>query len=150
MTSGYNIIDPEKGVYQIPVDRAIAMMANNPNYLEPAESAAVDLDEMSPMERGEWLFHKSQLACASCHSVDGSSKQAPTMMGRFGKPSPLDDGTEVTFDDAYFVESLVEPKKKYAKGYDKAKNPAAAEMPAFKDQISEQQLEDLKAYLKSL
>jgi cytochrome c oxidase subunit 2 len=105
---------------------------------------------MSPAERGEWLFFKSQLACGACHTTDGSKKEAPHLMGRFGKPTDLDDGTPQAFDDAYFKESLMEPKAKFAKGYDKSKNAAAAEMPSFKGKISDQQLIDLQAYLKSL
>ncbi len=149
MLTKYDVVDPEKGVYQIPIDDSIAMLVNNPQYLQPAVAAGVDLDEMSPIERGEWLFFKSQLACGACHTTDGTKKQAPTLMGRFGKDTELETG-KVMFDDAYFKESLDNPKSQFVKGYDKAKNPAAAEMPAFKGKISDRQYQDLLTYLKSL
>ena len=62
----------------------------------------------------------------------------------------LSDGSTVTFDEAYLKESLVDPKAKFAEGFDKASNPAAAEMPAFGDKLTPQVLADLVAYLKSL
>ncbi|MFT7624189.1 MAG: mono/diheme cytochrome c family protein, partial [Myxococcota bacterium] len=149
MLTKYDVVDPEKGVYQVPIDAGMDMLVKNPSFLEPHVGMEVDLDEMSPIERGDYLFNKSNFACGACHSVDGSVKQAPTMMGRFGKPSKLEGG-EVAFDDAYFKESLVDPAAKFAVGFDKSVNAAAAEMPSFKGKVSDQQLADLMAYLKSL
>ena len=146
----YSVVDPEKGVYQVPVAQAMDMLVKDPSNLEPPVKLEVNLDEMSPVERGEFLFQKSDLACGACHSIDGTAKQAPTMLARFGKPAALADGSSVTFDADYLKESLMDPKAKYAQGFDKASNPAAAEMPAFADQVTPQMFADLLAYLKSL
>jgi cytochrome c oxidase subunit 2 len=118
--------------------------------LEPAVVIKADLDEMSPMERGEYLFHKSVHACGACHSVDGSKKQAPTMLGRFGQPAELSDGSTVTFDVSYLIESINNPKVKLAKGYDPSKDAGAVEMPSFAGKITDQEMSDLTAYLQSL
>lgn len=148
--SAYGTIDAEKGHYKVPIERAMELMVNKPGALEPAVVIKADLDEMSPMERGEHLFHKSVHACGACHSVDGSKKQAPTMLGRFGQPSELSDGSTVTFDVSYLTESMNEPKAKLAKGYDPTKDAGAVEMPAFAGKISDQEMSDLTAYLQSL
>ena len=148
--NSYGTVDANKGHYKVPIDRAMEMMVQKPGALEPAVVIKADLDEMSPMERGEYLFHKSVHACGACHSVDGSKKQAPTMLGRFGQPAELSDGTSVPFDDAYLVESINNPKVKLAKGYDPAKDAGAVEMPSFDGKLSSQEMSDLTAYLKSL
>lgn len=72
------------------------------------------------------------------------------MLGRFGQPAELSDGTSVPFDDAYLVESINNPKVKLAKGYDPAKDAGAVEMPSFDGKLSSQEMSDLTAYLKSL
>jgi cytochrome bd-type quinol oxidase subunit 1/mono/diheme cytochrome c family protein len=146
----YGTIDADKGHYKVPIERAMEMVVARPASLEPAIVIKADLDEMSPMERGEHLFHKSVHACGACHSVDGSKKQAPTLLGRFGKPTELSDGTTSAFDRAYVVESLNLPKVKLTKGYDPSKVAGAVEMPSFAGKISDQELTDLIAYLQSL
>ena len=146
----YGTIDADKGHYKVPIERAMEMVVEKPSALEPAVIVKADLDEMSPMERGEHLFHKSVHACGACHSVDGSKKQAPTLLGRFGQPAELSDGTASPFDRAYVVESLNAPKAKLAKGYDPSKVAGAVEMPSFAGKISDQELTDLIAYLQSL
>ena len=149
LTAAYDVVNPERGVYQIPVDRAIALLESNPSLLAPVAGEPVDLDEMGPLERGEYYFQK-KFACSACHSTDGTVKQAPTLLGRYGKPSPQSDGSEVLFDEAYVRESVYEPQKKLAKGFDKSKNPGSAEMTPFAGQISAAELADLLTYIKSL
>lgn len=146
----FDVVDPEKGVYQVPVDRAMDLMVKDPSFLEPPVKIDADLDEMSPLERGEWLFVKSTFACSACHSTDGTAAQAPTMLGRFGKETELSDGTKVPFDEAYFKRAVLDAQADFAAGYDPSKDVGAAKMPAFKGQISDEQLADLLTYVQSL
>ena len=145
----YGVVDPERGRYQVPIDKAMDMMVASPAGLEPTVVIRADLDEMSPAERGGFLFDNKH-ACGACHSVDGAAKQAPTLLARFGKPTELSDGSTPTFDEAYFRASLMEPMAQLAKGYDPGKDAGAAEMPTFAGKVSEQEIQDLLAYLKSL
>ncbi|HIA00735.1 MAG TPA: hypothetical protein EYN66_02280, partial [Myxococcales bacterium] len=105
MLHSYGTVDAERGIYQVPVDKAMGLLANNPALLEPSVLPPADLDEMSPTERGEWLFHKSTVfACGGCHKVDGTKGSAPGLQARFGMATQLDGADAVQFDDAYFLE----------------------------------------------
>ncbi|MEW6127320.1 MAG: cytochrome c oxidase subunit II [Acidobacteriota bacterium] len=89
---------------------------------------------------GEKLF--SQLACNSCHKTDQSGR-GPALEGRFGKSEALQAGGTVTIDENYVRESIVNPRAKIVAGYDPV-------MPTFQGLVSEEQLLQLIAYIKSL
>jgi cytochrome c oxidase subunit 2 len=61
----------------------------------------------------------------------------------FGSTVKLQDGRTIVVDDAYLRESILFPSEKIVAGY-------PAIMPTFKGQISEEQLLQLIAYIKSL
>ena len=54
------------------------------------------------------------------------------------------DGAQVTVDDNYVRESIEYPNKQTVAGF------AAGAMPTFKGVLSDQEISDLIAYLKSL
>lgn len=64
--------------------------------------------------RGRKLFMKLQ--CVSCHSADAQAR-APVLEEIYGKRIPLASGGEVTVDEAYLRESIVNPRAKIAAGY---------------------------------
>ena len=80
-----------------------------------------------------------QLACITCH---GTGK-GPSLNGIYGKPVKLTNGATVVADDAYLRESVLYPSAKIVEGY----RPI---MPTFKGQVTEEQLLQLIAYIKSL
>ncbi len=85
-----------------------------------------------------------QYGCIGCHSVDGSATVGPTWKGLFGKTETLEDGRTVTVDEEYLRRSILEPGAEIVKGYPNV-------MPnTYKDQLSEEELEALIAYIKSL
>lgn len=94
----------------------------------------------SMAEEGEKLF--TSLGCASCHLPDGTGR-APKMMGVFGSTVKLQDGSTVTADENYIRESIMTPMAKIVAGY-------APLMPTFQGQVSEEQLAQIIAYIKSL
>jgi cytochrome c oxidase subunit 2 len=103
------------------------------------ESASSETD---PVVRGEkWA---KQFGCTGCHSIDGTTLVGPTWKGLDGKQEPLADGSAVTVDDAYLLESITAPGAKVVAGFQNI-------MPAnLAEQMTEEQLADLIAFIKSL
>lgn len=94
----------------------------------------------TPVEAGARLF--TQLGCATCHNP-GSGALGPNLAGVAGHTVKLTDGTEVVADDEYLRESILNSQAKVVAGY-------APVMPLFKGMISEDQILNLIAYIKSL
>src|SRR5205085_5534450 len=63
----------------------------------------------------------------------------------FGKEQFLQDGSKVTVDEAYIRESILNPQAKIAAGF---QTPSI--MPTFQGQVSEEQILQLIAYVRSL
>ena len=80
--------------------------------------------------------------CSACHSVDDTTKIAPPWRGLYGKQIELNDGSLVTVDDAYLIESIKEPNAKIVKGFTKGAMPAIS--------LSEEEINSLIAYIKSV
>lgn len=91
-------------------------------------------------EAGAKLF--DQLACHTCHKSDGTGR-GPALEGVYGKPVQLAGGQRIVADDAYLRESITNPKAQVVAGYE-------AIMPTFQGQVSEEQLLQLLAYVRSL
>jgi cytochrome c oxidase subunit 2 len=98
------------------------------------------VDDMKPVEAGKKLFEDYD--CISCHGT-GQRMRCPTLGNLYGTSVTLTDGRQVLFDEQYIRESVLEPNAKVVAGF-----PAA--MPSFKGQLSEDQIMDLIAYIKSL
>jgi cytochrome c oxidase subunit II len=94
----------------------------------------------SPAAAGEKLF--TSLACVTCHSGDSASR-GPNLTGIFGHEVELQGGGKVVADEAYLRESIVNPQAKVVAGFPPI-------MPPFQGMVSEEQLLQLIAYLKSL
>jgi cytochrome c oxidase subunit II len=82
------------------------------------------------------------LGCSGCHRID-SGGVGPPLAGVFGKPVPLADGSTVTADEQYIRDSILLPQKQIVAG----RQPV---MPSFQGRVSEEQLAQLIAYVKSL
>ena len=89
---------------------------------------------------GEKIF--AELGCATCHRTD-SQGRGPNLTGVFGKPVQLEDGRMVTADENYLRESILDPGSKITKGFKPV-------MPTFQGLVSEEQVNALVAYVKSL
>ena len=96
--------------------------------------------EDSPVDAGAKLFQ--DLACFSCHAA-GSGQRGPSLAGVFGKEVELQGGQKVIADEAYLRESIVNPQAKIVAGYQPL-------MPTFQGLVTEEQLLQLIAYVKSL
>ncbi len=80
-----------------------------------------------------------QFACITCH---GTGK-GPSFVGIYGKPVKLTDGTTLVVDDDYLRHCILHPSDRVVAGY-------APLMPTFKGEISEEELLQIIAYIKSL
>jgi cytochrome c oxidase subunit 2 len=94
----------------------------------------------SPVAAGEKLFN--DLACNTCHQ-EGPQGRGPALAGVYGKPVELQGGGTVTADDAYIRESIVNPQAKVVNGFQPI-------MPTFQGLVTEEQLLQLIAYIRSL
>jgi cytochrome c oxidase subunit 2 len=90
--------------------------------------------------RGEALFHT--LGCSGCHSPS-SKIHAPPLEGVYGHLVPLETKEFVVADDRYIRDSILLPASQIVAGYQNL-------MPSFKGHISEEEIMEVIAYLKSI
>jgi cytochrome c oxidase subunit 2 len=95
----------------------------------------------TPAAQGQQLFQS--LGCASCHGANGEGGRGPTLAGVFGKKTELQTGESVPVDEGYVRESILNPQAKLVAGF-------GAIMPTFQGQVTEDQLMQLTAFIKSL
>ncbi len=95
----------------------------------------------TPVEMGQDLF-TNKLGCASCHA-GGPQQRGAKLEGLFGTQVRLTGGGTVTADEQYIRNSILNPAAQVVEGYQPI-------MPTFKGQVTEEQLNALVAYIKSL
>jgi cytochrome c oxidase subunit 2 len=96
--------------------------------------------DQSLSAKGQGLF--LQLGCAVCHRND-SQGRAPVLDGLYQRPVLLTTGQVVTADESYLRESILYPAAKIVAGFEPL-------MPTFQGLLSEEQIVQLIAYVKSL
>jgi len=94
----------------------------------------------TPEQAGERLF--TALGCVACHGAN-AVQRAPKLDGVFGSEVKLSTGETVTADEQYLRESILHSQAKLVAGYE-------AIMPIYDNQIGEEDLLNLLAYIKSL
>ena len=95
----------------------------------------------TPVEEGRDLF-TNKLGCASCHA-GGPQQRGAKLEGVFGTDVKLVGGATVKADENYIRNSILNPASQVVEGYQPI-------MPTFKGQVTEEQLNALVAYIKSL
>jgi cytochrome c oxidase subunit 2 len=105
----------------------------------------------SMTESGAALFQT--LACDTCHLASpaaaaaaagvGRAPRAPALDGVFGKQVALAGGQVLIADENYLRESILQPAVKVVAGWTPI-------MPTYQGQVTEEQLNQLIAYIKSL
>ena len=91
-------------------------------------------------ETGKQLF--ASLGCSTCHRFDVQGR-GPNLQGVYNKPVLLEDGRTVIADENYVRESILNPTAKIVSGFKPV-------MPTFQGIVSDEQLNALVAYVKSL
>jgi cytochrome c oxidase subunit 2 len=94
----------------------------------------------TPAQNGERLFTEFQ--CITCHKAD-STGRGPSLLGVFGNSVVLTDGRKVIADENYLRESIMNSQAKVVQGFQPI-------MPLFQGMVSEENLVQLIAYLKTL
>lgn len=89
------------------------------------------------IKRGENIFYKHTAACVLCHQLKG---QGSTV-------GPALDGIATRGTPDYIRQSLLEPNKVLAKGYE---NLGSSPMPPMGDLFGPQELADVQAFLQTL
>ncbi|MGA7925051.1 MAG: cytochrome c oxidase subunit II [Candidatus Sulfotelmatobacter sp.] len=110
--------------------------------LEPAQYEAwMNGGSTGPLSAtGEKIF--AELGCSTCHRSDAQGR-GPNLQGVFGKPVQLEDGRTVNADENYLRECILDPGAKRVKGFQPI-------MPTFQGLVSEEQVNALVAYIKSI
>jgi cytochrome c oxidase subunit 2 len=110
--------------------------------LEPAQYEAwINGGSTGPLSAtGEKIF--AELGCVTCHRSDIQGR-GPNLHGVFGKPVQLEDGRTVTADENYLRECILDPGAKRVKGFQPI-------MPTFQGLVTEEQVNALVAYIKSI
>lgn len=91
-------------------------------------------------QEGEKLFR--EYGCSGCH-IGSTIIHAPPLNGVYGRPVPLQTGQFVVADDGYIRDSILLPAKDIVAGY-------TNDMPSFQGRLSEDDLLELVAYIKSI
>jgi cytochrome c oxidase subunit 2 len=111
-----------------------------PSEAVPTEATSSDDPLPTPQQLGAALYRR--LACGSCHDA-GSSVHASALAGLYGSRVALADGSALVADDNYLREAIVAPKARVVAGQPNI-------MPSYADQLDEEQIQALVAYLRSL
>lgn len=101
-----------------------------------------------PEIEGERIY---KMICASCHQINGTKLVGPpwnsssdsTGQYGYGYPVTLASGGTAERDDNYYRESILNPELKIVNGY-------APAMSSYQGQLSEQDISNVIAYIKTL
>lgn len=96
----------------------------------------------APLSRGQAIFYR--VGCSACH-VQTSNVLAPRLDGLWGRPTKLNTGREVTVDENYIRESILDPNAKIAAGY-----ASPSLMPSFAGRLTDQELTELVEFIRSI
>ena len=91
---------------------------------------------------GERLF---QINCSGCHAIDGVAKTGPALNAIWGETERLIDGSQVTVDENYVRESILEPNAKIVEGYG-----PVSKMNSFQGKLNDKEIGYLIDYIKYL
>ena len=100
-----------------------------------------NVNQQSASTAGQQLYQS--LGCVSCHGANAEGGRGPALQGLFNSQMPLNNGQVVKADENYIRESILNPQAKIVAGFGPI-------MPSFQGQVSEEQLMQLVAYIKSL
>ncbi len=99
------------------------------------------VSSLPPAELGEKLYKEK--GCNACHSIDGSVVIGPSFKGLYDRTGTLEDGNPYTADENYIIKSIYEPQEEMVEGFQPV-------MPSFKGILSEDEVDALIAYIKTL
>jgi len=81
-------------------------------------------------------------SCLTCHNA-ASGPRGPDLAGLYGRTVTLRDGKRITADENYLRDSILRPARQIVEGYENL-------MPPYQDQLKEEEVLHLIAFIKSL
>lgn len=120
---------------------AVIRVMSEADFDEFKQTAADLYKDKTPAEIGALVY--TLKGCNACHTVDGSVSTGPTWKGIWGQTHRFTDGTSGVVDENYVRESILTPSAKIVAGFPN-------QMQSYQGQISEEEIEGIIAYLKSL
>lgn len=96
----------------------------------------------TPAQQGEAIY--KQLACGNCHGEMDTSR-APSLVGLYGRERKFNNGSTHIADRDYIRQAIINPENHLLAGYGQVTT-----MPSYKDQLDEDGINQLIAYIKSL
>tara|TARA_B100001250_G_scaffold405439_1_gene422921 strand:+ start:30 stop:737 length:708 start_codon:yes stop_codon:yes gene_type:complete len=169
--AGNSVINKEKKIISLPIATAVSKVAKlgkvdareelikrsiekDGKYEAPKDASKVDLSDPALIAQGKVLFQAK--TCFTCHQTNpaipapaGMAIKAPTFIGDFwGKEREVHIGFQgpiqkVVRNEEYFIESVMQPMAKVAKG-------ALAPMILAPGLVNNEEVLALMAYVKSL
>ena len=169
--AGNAVVNKEKKIVSLPISTALSKVATlgkiearkelikrsiekDGKYEPPKDVSKVDLSDPTLIAQGKVLFQSK--TCFTCHQVDpavpapaGMAIKAPVFVGDFwGKEREVHIGYQgpiqkVIRNEEYFIESVMQPMAKVAKG-------ALAPMVIAPGLVNNEEVIALMAYVKSL
>ena len=169
--AGNAVVNKEKKIVSLPISTALSKVATlgkiearkelikrsiekDGKYEPPKDVSKVDLSDPALIAQGKVLFQSK--TCFTCHQVDpavpapaGMAIKAPVFIGDFwGKEREVHIGYQgpiqkVIRNEEYFIESVMQPMAKVAKG-------ALAPMVIAPGLVNNEEVIALMAYVKSL
>lgn len=101
-----------------------------------------DSADADPARHGAQLVQ--DYGCTACHATDSTRKVGPGWGGLYNHRVSLADGSSVTADEAYLARAIRQPDAQVVKGF------PAGVMPAYGDQLADNEIDAIVAYLVSL
>jgi cytochrome c oxidase subunit 2 len=95
---------------------------------------------MTMEQAGARIYNK--VGCENCHGAEDNPR-APSLYGIYGRLRNFSNSAPVKADEEYLRESILRPYNKLVKGYGET-------MPAYEGQLSESDVLNLIAYMKTL
>ncbi len=114
-------------------------------YHDPDAMVMEVPDDADPVLLGRQIVERQ--GCVACHSLDGSTVVGPTFKGRFGETITVmtqGEEREIVYDEEYVKRSIYEPDYDITEGF------RAGQMLSYEGEISEQEIEFIVEFLKSL
>jgi protein SCO1/2 len=129
-----------RGIYNSGESEAVSRLEEDVRTLAGETATPIDSNPATSadVQRGKALF--GSMGCLACHTRKAI---APPLESVYGSMVRLDNRQLVWADEAYLHESIVDPSAKIVAGYTKS-------MPSYRNYLSDQQIMDLVAYIKSL
>ena len=83
-----------------------------------------------------------QKGCIACHSIDDRDSIAPPWRGLYASEVELNDGSTITVDEEYLIESIKEPNAKIVHGYSRGAMPPIS--------LTDEEISAIVSYIKSV